>query len=293
MESNVDLNLLQTAILLCKLKNLKLVGLKLGKSESAVSKHISKLQTQLNEVLFERTPSGLQSTAYMRSILPQLEHALSIIDQALAPVTFSPQQYCEPLIIALPTTLLDLYNSDIYRLLKEEFPNAPITIKTWDTDTIENIESGVITFGVHYLNEETNSHIYQRTLIDDELVLVIADKHKESYWKEVKNWPFIKFLSSGWNDHRFHYLDKLEKLGITLEHSIEIDNAVFAWSLLQQEKCCFFIPKLSLRQNCKLVQIPNNMNYPLTLSANMRLTDRTNPLHQHLHKIFLNALKIG
>lgn len=43
MESEIDLNLLKTMVLLCQLRSIKRVGLKLGISESAVSKQLSKL----------------------------------------------------------------------------------------------------------------------------------------------------------------------------------------------------------------------------------------------------------
>lgn len=291
MESKIDLNLLHTVILLCKLKSLKMVGLKLGKSESAISKHISKLQAQSGQVLFERTPSGLQPTEFTLSILPKLEQALATIDQCLFQSEFIPASYTDRITLALPPTLIDLYNSDIYRTVRKEFPNAPISIKTWGVDTPTNIESGSITLGIHYLNEDLTSHIYQKVLAQDEVSLVIAEKHPESTWDEIKDWPFIKLLTSGWNDRRFPYIEKLRAIGINPTHGIEIDNMSFAWSMLQQEKCILPTPKLSLRPHCKVVNIPDEMKLSIQLSTCIRLTDRTNPLHQYLHKIFYDALR--
>ncbi|GLT13816.1 LysR family transcriptional regulator [Vibrio algivorus] len=291
MERRIDLNLLQTTLLLCRLKSLKLVALKLGMTESAISKHVSKLQNQLGKTLFERTPTGLEPTAYTKAILPNIEQSLRQINQTLLQEKFQPNEYRDKLSIALPITLLELYSCDIFQLLRKDFPNAEISIVTWEMNTIDAIESGDITFGIHYSNKDVKSSIYQKPLIKDEILLVIGEQHSATTWEEVKDWPFIRFLSSGWNHHKFHYFEFLKQLNIEPSYYSEIDSVSLAWQLLQKDRCAFFTPGLSSRPHCKVIKLPDELQFPLTLSSSMRLTNRTNPLQIHLHNLFYKALQ--
>ncbi|HAS6338536.1 TPA: LysR family transcriptional regulator [Vibrio vulnificus] len=290
MESDVDLNLLKTMSLLCQLKNMKLVGMRLGLSESAVSKQIARLQQQVGHVLFERTPSGLEPTTFTMSILPAVEHSLAQIKHSLSSTQFRPKSYDGIISIALPMTLLECYSVAIFQRLKVEFPKAQIRLSSWNSTTIEAIKNEEVTLGVYRLNAELSNHIYQKVMLDDEIVVVISNKHKETEWQQVSKWPFIKFLSNGWNNHKFYFLEHLNALKVPLNCYIEVDTVSVAWELLQQDKCMLFIPKLSMQPNCKVIGIPDQMEFKEQLSSYRRLIDRTNPLHTRLHQLLIEVI---
>lgn len=290
MESEIDINLLKTMVLLCQLRSIRLVGLKLGISESAVSKQLAKLQQQLGRALFERTPKGLEPTSYTLAILPSIEQALGQIRSSLSISQFEPENYHGCICIALPTTLLDFYGSRLFKQLKAIFPNAQIRLNAWNTQTVAAIQSGTVTLGVHGLNSELQSNIYQKFMWEDEVVVAISDKYSEQYWHEISDWPFIKFLSSGWNDHRFHYLEHLQKLNIALNCLLEVDSVSVAWELLQQDKYAFFVTRQGIRPHCKLIQVPKEMEYQVKMYSSRRLIDRTSPLHNLLHSLVTNII---
>lgn len=290
MESEIDLNLLKTMVLLCQLRSIKRVGLKLGISESAVSKQLSKLQQQLGRALFERTPKGLEPTSYTLSILPNIEQALGQIRSSLLISHFEPEKYYESISIALPTTLLELYGSALFKKMKTIFLNAQIRLTAWNTQTISAIQSGTVTLGIHGLNTELQSSIYQKFMWEDEVIVAISDKFSEKHWHEISDWPFIKFLSSGWNDHRFHYLEHLQNLNVKLNCLVEVDSVSVAWELLQQDRYAFFVTKQSIHPNCQLIQVPTEMEFKVKMYSSRRLIDRTSPLHNLLHTLVTDMI---
>ncbi|EGQ8045197.1 LysR family transcriptional regulator, partial [Vibrio parahaemolyticus] len=73
MENNVNLNLIRTLILLKKHKNMRTVAKILDKSESAISKDISKLNKEFAKELFIRTRNGFEASYYLEQIFQELE----------------------------------------------------------------------------------------------------------------------------------------------------------------------------------------------------------------------------
>ncbi|MDK9760123.1 LysR family transcriptional regulator, partial [Vibrio sp. D173a] len=141
MES-IDLNLLRTFVLLCQSNSLKRAGIKLGISESAVSKQMTKLREQLGHPLFERTTEGLRPTHYSKSILPKIEQALSLLHTATSPVTFDPATYEGPITLAFFAYTLEFSGLSLFRELSKTFPKAQIELKTWTSDTEQKLEDG-------------------------------------------------------------------------------------------------------------------------------------------------------
>ncbi|TOK65463.1 LysR family transcriptional regulator, partial [Vibrio parahaemolyticus] len=73
MENRVNLNLINILILLKKYKSMRVVAKILGKSESAISKDVSKLSNEFSEVLFVKTKNGFEPSYYLEQIYPELE----------------------------------------------------------------------------------------------------------------------------------------------------------------------------------------------------------------------------
>ncbi len=97
MTSAVDLNLLNSLIVVAEVKNLKKAGLVLNLTESAVSKHISRLSNQLGYELFTRILGQLEPTEYTKSIIPKLIPILNSLDLALTPTKFDNSLYKDPI----------------------------------------------------------------------------------------------------------------------------------------------------------------------------------------------------
>ncbi len=84
MNQALDLNLLKVLVLINKHRQLRPVAKALGKTESAVSKYLSKLRLQLDDQLFVRGAHHLEPTEFTLKLLPQISAGLDLLDNAIA-----------------------------------------------------------------------------------------------------------------------------------------------------------------------------------------------------------------
>ncbi|PQJ88980.1 LysR family transcriptional regulator [Aliivibrio sifiae] len=293
MYKNVDLNLLRTLILIHEHKSLKLVSRKLGKSESAVSKQLTKLREQLGDILFERSHASLEPTHYTLTVIPQIKVLLESIDNVLEIKSFDPLNYTAEINIAIPSVLNGKDGAEIYQKIKASFPNAYLRVINWDSSTIEKLALGEVTLGMHYWNDDRASDVYQQHIMTDTMVIAIA-KGYSNHWESVKNKPFIKLISHGWNDQRFRYIEHIRKQGIKLNFDYEVDNINLAKELLLNNDIAWILPSRLLSDDLEIVDMPEQMKLDLHLATSVRLSDRSNPLHRELlsiiRSIFINEL---
>ncbi|UGA53599.1 LysR family transcriptional regulator [Vibrio sp. VB16] len=284
MES-VDLNLLRTFVLLCKLNSLKRAGLKLGISESAVSKQMTKLREQLGHPLFERTTEGLRPTHYSRAILPNIEQALSMVHSAISPVEFNPATYAGPITLAFFAYTLEFSGVKLFRKLSEKFPKAQIELKTWTSDTEQKLEEGDITLGVHFLNEDRSTNIFQKRITADQLVIAVSKSLGRLTWEEALQLPFIKISSQGWNKERYRYLEMLKNNGIEPHISITVDNFSVARQILEQGEHACVLSDSWKDASLNTIEPPKELSIDLNLVSCMRLVDRQSPLNLAVHDV--------
>ncbi|UTM59338.1 LysR family transcriptional regulator [Photobacterium sp. CCB-ST2H9] len=284
MESGVDLNLLRTLVIVCESKNLKLAAVRLGVTESAVSKQLSRLSEQLNEVLFERTPNGLEPTAYTRLLLPDIQSALKSIQTALNKKTFDPRQFQGTLTIALPLITLDKFGKQLFQTLKQALPQSKIILSTWNSTTLSSIINGEIIMGVHFWNSDIPGEIHLRNITDDEFVVAIAKSHAASDFNEVKTWPFIMLRSSGWNDHHSPYYEKFVNLGTTFNFEYQLDSPQLAYQFMSKEKVAMLMTLKNMPDDLKRIPTPDASRLQVKLSSYTTLANRSNPLNLFLHK---------
>jgi DNA-binding transcriptional LysR family regulator len=72
----LDLNLLQVLAILIEEKNVTAAASRLNLSQSAVSKHLSRLRDMFSDPLFERTAQGLKPTPRVIELAPQLRSVI-------------------------------------------------------------------------------------------------------------------------------------------------------------------------------------------------------------------------
>lgn len=81
---NLDLDLLRTFLTVSEVRNFTRAGRRLGRSQSAVSLQIRKLEDQLGRPLLSRDPHHVVLTQYGEDFLPQARRLLRLNDEILA-----------------------------------------------------------------------------------------------------------------------------------------------------------------------------------------------------------------
>lgn len=96
-----DLNLLIVFDAVMQERSVTRAGRRIGLSQPAVSHALSRLRHMLKDDLFIRTPEGMVPTSRAEQLAEPLRRALSDMQLALEPETFSPKQASRQFVIAV------------------------------------------------------------------------------------------------------------------------------------------------------------------------------------------------
>lgn len=292
MESHVDLNLLRTFIITCELQNLKLVGLRLGISESAVSKQLSRLGEQLGQPLFIRTSSGLKPTQFACEIRPRLQESLKSISNTLRKQTFNASEYRDPIRIAMFEHFMHKYAAPLFSLLRETFPLAQIEMETWSNRTTQKLLNGELDIAIHFYNEDRTADIWQNPLFDDMAVGVVSSRYQHIDWEEMFTWPALMLRSQGWNHRRFRYVDFLKENGIEPKIVATLDNFESIHQIVNQQQAFAILNRSCVPNDMSIISPPEPFHYSFKIATNVHIVNREAPLqsilHRLLHKVLLD-----
>ncbi len=286
----LDLNLLRTLVVLKEKRNLKLAGVKLGITESAVSKQLTRLREQLDDMLFERTTNGLEPTDYTLAILPTVEQAIRNIDNLASPTSFTPEHFKKTLTIAMPAALLEHRGIVIYNHLVNALPNAEVKLITWEHNSQRAIATRELDAGLHFWSDERSADIHQQVVCEDLLVVSVA-KTQNVQWEDVKNWPFLRLNVHGWSEYRRIYVEYSQRSAVEFDYKLETDNLAFAKKLLLQGKVASVLPQSLLGEDLKKVVTPNGLEMPVKWVLNTNVANRSTPIHKVVHRAITAAFK--
>ncbi|HMO43911.1 MAG TPA: LysR family transcriptional regulator, partial [Phenylobacterium sp.] len=81
---NLDLDLLRTFVAIAEVRNLTRAGERLGRTQSAISLQLRRLEERLGVTLFSRDPRRVVLTDEGEALLPQARQMLRLNDEILA-----------------------------------------------------------------------------------------------------------------------------------------------------------------------------------------------------------------
>ncbi|MCK6262507.1 LysR family transcriptional regulator [Vibrio sp. ZSDE26] len=288
---DVDLNLLRIVVLMYELKSLKAVGRKLGRTDSAISKSLAKASEALGKTLFVRSSEGLIPTHYTRSIYPKLKGALALVHEALEFDDFEPSSYTAPIHISMLAQPMAKYGAEILARMRSLFPSSQVEMSTWNNQTPKNLIEDEIDIGLYAMSSNLSADVYQRTIIDDTLTVVIGSKHKSAHWKAIRHWPFIFTRTPGWNDEKFKFSSQFDSLKIDVFTPFIVDDISTCINLLQQGKFAAPYSRQCMLENMQEVDVPNSALIPIKLVSCCKLGKRDAPLQQILHQEIASIVK--
>ncbi len=201
-----DLNSIPVFLALMQTHSTQRAALKIGRSQSYVSKVLAQLRDELGDPLFVRGSDGLTPTSYACEVEPKLKLALEQVQQALHPEVFDPSKL-EKVSLHLVEPYLVACGTELIKAIREE-TQAVIELRTWQQTSELLILEEDVDLGVHILSDKSQ-HFYQRKL------------HKGAGFIDGNlNGEYVKFLVSGINEytHHFHSIDP------SIEPTIQIDN---------------------------------------------------------------------
>lgn len=97
----LDLNLLRVFAALMAERNVTRAAARLALSQSAVSNALNRLRRSLDDVLFEKTTTGVRPTLRAQELWSVMQPHFDALKQAISPDTFDPAQFAGSFAIAM------------------------------------------------------------------------------------------------------------------------------------------------------------------------------------------------
>lgn len=174
----VDLNLLIIFQLLYQLRNTGQVADRLGITQPAVSNALARLRKQLNDELFERTPSGFSPTPFSERIFDVVNSGLSTLETGLSNnETFDPSTSGRTFRIAMSELDEIQILPPLLRYLHQYAPNLSIqSVGDTDLNLKTKLEEGDVDIAIGFF-PQLQAGFYQRGLYEEPYLCVMRDRH--------------------------------------------------------------------------------------------------------------------
>lgn len=235
MEHN--LNLYHVFYEVANCRNFSIAAGKMYISQPAVSKAVSKLEENLNVILFHRSSKGVTLTHEGELLYRYVEQAMYSLRSGEEQLKASASQKVSQLSIGVSTTLCKYVLLPVLKNFMAENPNIKITISCQSTyDTISALQEGSIDIGLvglpPKLNPEAGNMVTYLPLktIDDVFVatesyLTPFAKYKANFQKKEDFFQEAAFIMlDKENISRKHVDNFLAENHISLSNVIEVNN---------------------------------------------------------------------
>ncbi len=293
MNQPLDLNLLKVLVLIDKHRQLKPVARALGKTESAVSKYLSKLRLQLDDQLFVRGAHHLEPTEFTQQLLPQICAGLELLDGAIARQEFVPELYDKSIQIALPGFVEHLIGVQVMSDLWAILPKAKVHITAWNDLTTERILDNRIDIGLHYLNPDQTKSIYQHRLGQVRGAIVTSEQCREQSFEQLIKKPFVLMEMKGWHQSQAVIKTSLEEQGFEIDSRGTVDSVQALFEIIKRHDYATFLPDLNISSGgLRYNPIPDRVferGLPPVV-ANYKALNIGSPLHAIVYQVLKRAL---
>lgn len=178
----VDLNLLKLFDALLKERSVTGAGQRLGLSQPAASRGLSRLRRLLNDQLFIRTSKGWELTPRAIMLSESVTRLLDDARTIVAPTSFDPSTASAKFTIATADHMALLLMPELISKLAKLAPGIDLVIPASSGDNVDLIANGEadLAIGTFY---NLPARFHSRTLYDEDYVCVVRRDHPVTYKK--------------------------------------------------------------------------------------------------------------
>ncbi|NRA52974.1 MAG: LysR family transcriptional regulator [Gammaproteobacteria bacterium] len=146
--NKLDLNLLKVLEILLEELNVTATANRLNLSQSAVSKHLSRLRTMFDDPLFERTAQGLKPTPRTLELAPQLRQIIQQLEQLTRPNAFEPALSERQFSLHMSEAAYSLTLPFFMPKLLSQAPNVRLKTQTWHKTSLNELQRCEVDMGI-------------------------------------------------------------------------------------------------------------------------------------------------
>lgn len=188
---------------------------RLGRTQSAVSMQIRKLEESLGQSIFVREPRGVSLTERGKQLLPYARRVVGLLDEAATALREKPLS--GPVRVGIPDEYVQSILPSVLAAFAQRHPETQVTIRCdFSAPQLAALNADKIDLAVIY---EGYSEDEVEVLAIDPTVWVTSIAHSQHLRKPL---PISIYFSSDWcRDYALH---SLERIGVTYYPAFECDT---------------------------------------------------------------------
>lgn len=149
----------------------------LFKSQSAISRRLAQLETEMGAPLLERIPGGVRISAAGAVMLPHAESALASLEDARRAVRSLVTADDGPVTMAIVGTLATTWITEALREFAHAHPGVDVRLSTANSnEVVDLVRRGDASIGIGY-GRTTDSDLSSRVLVTEQLCVACAPDH--------------------------------------------------------------------------------------------------------------------
>ncbi len=224
----IDLNLLVAFDALMKERSVTKAGIRIGRTQPAMSAALARLRSLLRDELLVRGPQGLQPTPRALDLAEPLSRALAEIqrtldftqgfDPATSSATFAIGLSDHPTFALLP---------QLVSLMAEEAPDATLHVRNFSArdDAIDLLDAGEVDATVGVPSTKTG-RILSQPLFEERFVSIVRKDHPAAgHAVDIETFLALSHLLVSPENERFGHVDAaLSKKGLQRRLALTLPN---------------------------------------------------------------------
>jgi DNA-binding transcriptional LysR family regulator len=216
MSFHLDGDLLRTFLAVADSGNFTHAGARVGRTQSAVSMQIKRLEESVDAVLFDRGARGVKLTEKGAQLVPNARRIVALFEETAA--LLDPASLDGRVRIGIPEEYGQSVLSAALNAFSRRHPNVEITVRFGrSADNFAHVQSGELDIAVVF---EWQDFSAGEILMLDPTVWVTSDQH---FQHELKPLPIALYASSGWC--RDFALKSLESRGLDVRVAYTSDTS--------------------------------------------------------------------
>ncbi|KXU91260.1 LysR family transcriptional regulator [Paraburkholderia monticola] len=187
---NVTLRQLRVFIEVARLQSFSRAGDEIGLTQSAVSRCVRELESEIGLKLIDRTTREVQLTDVGGNLVSSVSRLLSDLDDALREIREIGEQRRGRVVVAASPTVACRLMPRVVAACMEQFPYVTLGLRDdVQSDVVRKVKSGEVDFGV-IIGPFSDDDLLSETLMTDSFCVVSRDDHplaarKQVTWKEL------------------------------------------------------------------------------------------------------------
>ncbi|WP_070966961.1 LysR family transcriptional regulator [Vibrio sonorensis] len=295
MNNEVDYNLLGVLPLLYQHRKLKPVAKALGKTESAVSKQLTKLREQLGDPLFVRGKSHYEPTEWLEANLHRIAEGVSLLDSVTSFQSFDPKEYDKWVVISMPSIAYYFKGKAVLFELMKRLPKAKIKLAAWSPSTDQDIVNGKIDMAINYFDPSLDQRVHQLHLGKFRPSLITSQRNSHLDAFERLKLPMVTLTVLGWSEDTERVRYRMIDAGYEPNIIATVENFTLLKELHQELDCVTYVPfTLNSISGISATVLPDELgaDFSPSIVVKYKKEFHGSPLHQLLYEVIDRQLSV-